>query len=165
MGCLGGQITVVGGADDDDRPIVVNSDDKACRWQPGSSSWEALPSMSTPRQDAVAVALGDGKVLVAGGFKTSGYEDINLASAEVLAADGSSWSAVAPMHTARYGAVGGLLPGGRVIVAGGSENDDDGENILATAELWDPVTNVWTELPPMATARLHAAGSLCDTPP
>jgi hypothetical protein len=75
----------------------------------------------------------------------------------VLAVDGSSWSAVAPMRTARCGAVGGLLAGGRVIVAGGAFDDDDGENILATVELWDPVTNVWTELPPMTTARNLAA--------
>jgi hypothetical protein len=43
-------------------------------------------------------------------------------------------------------------------VAGGAFDDDDGEKILATAELWDPVTNVWTELPPMTTARKFAAG-------
>jgi hypothetical protein len=145
----GGQITVVGGVADDDGMAV----DTACRWHPGSSSWEALPSISTPQEDAVAVALGDGRVLVAGGLDR---DDIDLASAEVMAADGSSWSAVAPMRTARYGAVGGLLPGGRVIVAGGARNALD--DFLATAELWDPVTNVWTELPPMTTARLHAAG-------
>jgi hypothetical protein len=143
-----GEITVVGAA-------CCNT---ACRWRPGSDSWEALPRMGTPRESAVAVALGDGRVLVAGG---SDHDDICLASAEVLAADGSSWSAVAPMHTARYGAVGGLLPGGRVIVAGGSKNDpddDDGIVYLATAELWDPETNVWTELPPMTEAREDAAG-------
>eukprot|EP01047_Picozoa_sp_COSAG01_P010899 COSAG01_NODE_470_length_16575_cov_5.572408_27_plen_457_part_00 len=151
-GLPGGQITVVGGF------YGIMADDTACRWQPSSNSWEALPSMSTQRVDAVAVSLGDGRVLVAGGCG----DDIELASAEVLAADGSSWSAVAPMRTARCGAVGGLLPWGRVIVAGGSnDTGDDGHTVfLAAAELWDPVTNVWTELPPMATARLHAAGSV-----
>eukprot|EP01047_Picozoa_sp_COSAG01_P033092 COSAG01_NODE_2421_length_7726_cov_72.763472_1_plen_518_part_00 len=146
-GLPGGQITLAGGGNDD------RADDTACRWRPGSNSWETLPSMSTTRRNAVAVALGDGRVLVAGGFDD---DEIDLASAEVLAADGSSWSAVAPMRAARFGAVGGLLPGGRVIVAGGAI-DLEG-NYLATAELWDPVTNVWTELPPMTTARQHAAG-------
>eukprot|EP01047_Picozoa_sp_COSAG01_P018774 COSAG01_NODE_1024_length_12058_cov_91.598211_5_plen_512_part_00 len=146
-GLPGGQIAVVAGGD---------NDDTVCRWQPGSSSWEALPSMSTPRKYAVAVAVGDGRMLVAGGVDD---DYLNLTSAEALAADGSSWSAVAPMHTARCGAVGGLLPGGQVIVAGGSAEDEfRGEYFLATAELWDPVTNVWTELPPMATARVYAAG-------
>eukprot|EP01047_Picozoa_sp_COSAG01_P020064 COSAG01_NODE_1134_length_11558_cov_8.381360_8_plen_228_part_00 len=111
--------------------------------------------MSTPRLDATAVALGDGRVLVAGGVND---DDIDLASAEVLAEDGSSWSAVAPMRAARYGAVGGLLPGGRVIVAGGSGWDDDGEDYLATAQLWDPETDVWTELPPMTKGRSQPAG-------
>eukprot|EP01047_Picozoa_sp_COSAG01_P077951 COSAG01_NODE_14225_length_1480_cov_14.253440_1_plen_389_part_10 len=145
-GLPGGQITVVGGVDD-----VHNTKDTACRWRPGSNSWEALPSMSTPRQDAIAVALNDGRVLVVGGFDDNYTE---LASAEVLAADGSSWSAVAPMRAARYGAVGGLLAGGRVIVAGGAKYMDEDDDFLAmtmttsSAELWDPVKNVWTELPP-----------------
>jgi hypothetical protein len=160
-GLPGGQITVVGGSNG------VNIYDTACRWQPGSSSWEALPSMSTPREHAVAVALGDGRVLVVGGFGDElvagefGEEWMALASAEVLAADGSSWSVVAPMRGGRYGAVGGLLLGGRVIVAGGARDEDDDEDdqdYLATAELWDPETNVWTELPPMTTARKDAAG-------
>jgi hypothetical protein len=151
-GLPGGQITVVGGVDG-------MADGTACRWRPGSNSWETLPSMSTPRLDAVAVALDDGRVLVAGGESD---EDIHLASAELLAADGSSWSAVAPMRTARSGAVCGLLPGGRVIVAGGAKGDPNPfthvTHFLATAELWDPETNVWTELPPMTTARVNAAG-------
>eukprot|EP01047_Picozoa_sp_COSAG01_P032731 COSAG01_NODE_2379_length_7794_cov_7.414295_3_plen_507_part_00 len=158
-GLPGGQITAVGGTSYGDEEKV---DDTARRWQPGSSSWEALPSMGTPRDNPVAVALGDGRVLVAGGFDADG---IDLASAEVLAADGSSWSAVAPMHTARSGAVGGLLPGGgRVIVAGGSGGLLPGGRVitandyLATAELWDPETNVWTELPPMTKGRSQPAG-------
>lgn len=148
-GLPGGQITVVGG-------VECTAVDEAYRWQPGSNTWETLPSMSTRRKDAVAVALGDGRVFVAGGLDDN---DICLASAEVLAADGSSWSAVAPMRTARFGAVGGLLPGGRVIVAGGSD-DENYADYCATAELWDPVTNVWTELPPMTKARLSAAGCM-----
>eukprot|EP01047_Picozoa_sp_COSAG01_P054293 COSAG01_NODE_5918_length_3955_cov_16.718102_1_plen_278_part_00 len=142
------------------------ADDMARRWRPGSSSWEALPNMTRQRDHAVAVALGDGRVLVAGGGDADGND---LASAEVLAADGSGWSAVAPMHTARLGAAGGLLPGGQMIVAGGRKHDRDidGDDLvddrdfrdfLATAELYDPVTNVWTELAPMATDRSHAAG-------
>eukprot|EP01047_Picozoa_sp_COSAG01_P020059 COSAG01_NODE_1134_length_11558_cov_8.381360_3_plen_547_part_00 len=160
-GLPGGQIIVVGGLDNDD-----DIDDTVCGWQPDSSNWEALPSMRLPREDAVAVALGDGRVLVAGGSRWQQMANrmdnrtVGLASAEALAADGSRWSAVAPMHTARCGAVGGLLPGGQVIVAGGSVDDEirPVKYFLATAELWDPVTNVWTELPPMATARMYAAG-------
>jgi hypothetical protein len=106
--------------------------------------------MGTARADAAAAVLSDGRMLVAG---SSG--DINdVASVEVLAADGSGWATLEPMATARSNAVAGRLPGGQVIVAGGANVG----NLLASAELWDPPTGTWAELPPMAEPRYSAAG-------
>ena len=79
--------------------------------------------MGATRAYAAAVVLSDDRMLVAGGF--SGDEQV-LASAEVLAADGSGWAALPPMATARWGALAGRLPGGQVIVAGGT----DGGNMV-----------------------------------
>jgi hypothetical protein len=105
--------------------------------------------MGGPRAYAAAAVLSDGRMLVA-----SGYDgDDSIASVEVLAADGSGWTALRSMAAARIGAVAGRLPGGQVIVAGGMDGDS-----LASAELWDPVTGAWAALPPMAQARFAAAG-------
>jgi hypothetical protein len=80
-----------------------------------------------------------------------------MTSVEALAADGSGWSALAPMLAARAFASIGLLRSGHVIVAGGITRLDD-SSATAAAELWDPATNTWSALPPMAHARDQAAG-------
>jgi hypothetical protein len=147
----GGRLMVVGGLREDAGAHV----EEILQRRPGSDSWESLPRMTTARATAVTVALSDGRVLVAGGYN-EGQEDLD--SVEVLATDGSNWYPVAPMRMARSGAVGGLLHGGKVIVAGGFVDDAEGEPYyLAAAELWDPETNAWTELPPMTKARGGAA--------
>ena len=119
----------------------------------GSAAWATLPDMAERRVGAVAVALPDGRLLVAGGQAG----DTCHASAEVLAADGSGWAAVAAMSCPRMLAAAGLLPSGRVIVAGGKSGAGDAA-ILATVEQWDPVEDRWSVLPPMLHARSQAAG-------
>jgi hypothetical protein len=106
--------------------------------------------MGTVRAFPAAAVLSDGRMLVAGGFGVEGQDIPSLASVEVLAADGSSWAALPPMTATRDGAVAGRLPGGRVIVAGGYSSVEQELVVLASAELWDPVTGAWAMLPPMA---------------
>jgi hypothetical protein len=114
--------------------------------------------MGGPRVYAAAAVLSDGRMLVASGYNDDGDSLLDsLASVEVLAADGSGWTALPPMATARDGAVAGRLPGGQVIVAGGFFGDGDGD-VLASAELWDPATGGWAALPPMGQARHMAVG-------
>jgi hypothetical protein len=128
----------------------------AFEWAPGRAAWTPLPPMGSPRAYAVAAVLSDGRMLVASGYDD---DDHDLASVEVLAADGSGWAALPPMATARYGAVAGRLPGGQVIVAGGADYGRTGDyDPLATAELWDPATGAWAALPPMTQARKSPAG-------
>ena len=126
---------------------------RSMQWVPGSATWDPLPDMPHGRSGAVAVLLLDGRLAVAGG-KTDDHlpvglydedlgsvhedsDDVWHASVVVLAADGSGW-AVVPMSCPRENAVAGLLPSGRVIVAGGTKR---WWRALATAEQWDPVEN------------------------
>jgi hypothetical protein len=63
------------------------------------------------------------------------------------------------MKTAREYATATLLPDGRVLVAGG----DNDSPALATAELFDPATGLFSSTGSMATARSnHSATSLQD---
>ena len=57
-----------------------------------------MPDVADGRTDAAAIALPDGRAMVIGGKDA---DEMHLDSVEVLAADGSGWSALAPMRTAR----------------------------------------------------------------
>jgi hypothetical protein len=61
------------------------------------------------------------------------------------------------MTTARAAHTATLLPNGQVLVAGGK-----GDNYvsLASAELYDPATGVWTPTSSMSTARAYYTATL-----
>jgi hypothetical protein len=79
------------------------------------------------------------------------------ASATDWSGDAPTWSST---HGVDYsGAFAGALPGGQVLVAGGSTVDPTTKDYqaLATAQAWDPVTGGWTTLTPMPGARQGGA--------
>jgi hypothetical protein len=123
----------------------------AVQWLPGASAWSALPDLPGVRNRAASVGLPDGRTMLIGG-RTEGQ---TLASVVVLAADGSGWSELPPLNGPRGTAAAALLPDGKVLVAGGRSDLFD-NTALNTAELWDPATQKWTVLPPMAHERAHA---------
>jgi hypothetical protein len=84
-----------------------------------------------------------------------------LAAVVVLAADGSGWSDLPPLIGGRTEPVAALLPDGKVLVAGGKTGNTI-DTALNTAELWDPATQKWTALPPMAHER--SAPAACVLP-
>ena len=154
LAAFGGErVVVAGGYNENGADPMYQLQKQAVQWVPGSAAWVALPDMAEKRSGAVAVALPDGRLLVAGGGAGQTYH----ASAEVLAADGSGWAAAAAMSGPRTFAAAGLLPSGRVIVAGGKSGAGDAA-ILATVEQWDPVEDRWSVLPPMLNARLGPTG-------
>ena len=71
----------------------------------------------------------------------------------------NSWSTKAPMPTKRQSAASGVIAG-KLYVAGGVKLPDSGFifDVLANLEAYDPVSNSWTTLAPMPTAR-SAAGA------
>lgn len=123
------------------------------RWLPGFGGWELVPG-GPLRCMAAAVSLPDSRTVVIGGHDSENQEEIPEHSVNVLAADHSGWSTLAPMGTARDGPAAAVMPCGKVLVAGGN---DKGAK-LKTAELWDPTTGAWSDLPPMAHER-WAAGA------
>jgi hypothetical protein len=74
----------------------------------------------------------------------------------VLAADGSGWSELPSLTGTRIHPAAAVLPDGKVLVAGGMSGGAVNTG-LNTAELWDPATQQWTALLPMAHKRTIAA--------
>jgi len=61
----------------------------------------------------------------------------------------------------RYKHTAGLLPDGRVLVAGGSD-DRDWKGTLRTAEIYNPQTRMFTAAPEMAAARFKLPARRCN---
>ena len=111
-----------------------------------------------PRVNVHAASLlTDGKVLVTGGLDSTGTA---IASAEVYDPTNQSFTVTkGSMETARAFQTATSLKDGTVLVAGGS----DGTSSLATAEVYDPNTGIFSPTGNMANARQsHTATLLND---
>ena len=63
-----------------------------------------------------------------------------------------AWEAVAPLTLARFGAGAAALEG-KLFAVGGREDEAEGERPAHSVERFDPASNAWEEVAPMATAR------------
>jgi hypothetical protein len=151
-GSADGRVVVCGGYNRGGADRMFHLASTALQWLPGTGAWSALPDLPAKRFGAASVGLPDGRTMLIGGV--SGGQATALVV--VLAADGSGWSDLAPLMGARLYPAAIVLPDGKVLVAGGM-NFPAADTALRTAELWDPATQKWTVLPPMALARTYAA--------
>ena len=135
----GGNLYVIGGFD-----AAGNSLRNV--WVFDGSAWRAGPRLPLGLDHTSAATLGD-HVYVAGG-QSSGR-----ASARFFRLDGSTWTELAAMHHPRGGHTL-LAAAGRLYVIGGNA----GAANVAPAEVYDPKTGAWSDLPAMPAPRNHVAG-------
>jgi hypothetical protein len=124
----------------------------------------APTGIMTPRFDQTATLLTNGKVLIAGGYRSIGTAPavaLTLASAELYDPSTGAFSATGALNTARLGHSATLLADGRVLVAGGYARFSSGQP-LASAELYDPSTGTFTPAGNMLTAGTGNAILLAD---
>ena len=115
----------------------------------------AIRSMTAKRAAHTATLLGNGQVLIAGGFVGDGG---GLASAEVFDPTRKTFVSAENMTAARASHTATLLPNGKVLISGGFNGD-----YLNTAEIYDPATNRFASVGRMVTARSgHVAALLND---
>jgi N-acetylneuraminic acid mutarotase len=129
---------------------------------PASGRWQATGSLTARRFYHAAVLLNDGRVLVAGGFGSESYGPA-LSSAELYDPATGTWSATGSLAQARGFHTMTLLPDGKVLVTGGSEQPEDdveGDALLSSAELYDPATGTWTSVGSLSTGRAWHSATL-----
>ncbi len=126
-------------------------------YNPSTGIWTATASLNTARDGHTATLLPNGKVLVAGGITTSG---IIIASAELFNPVTSTWTLTGSLNAARELQTATLLPNGKVLVTGGEGTGTGAAAHLASAELYDPTTGLWTTTTPMTTNRLGGTATL-----
>ncbi|MGH7949300.1 MAG: Kelch repeat-containing protein, partial [Candidatus Binataceae bacterium] len=135
---------------------------------PGGKPWEEpraqklqMLEMTTARADHAAVALGDGRVLIAGGTATAEVGGVQ-SSAELYDPRARAFARTGSMHARREGETATVLNDGRVLIVGGADNIGY-RSELASAELYDPGAGTFTLTGSMSTEREgHAATRLKD---
>ncbi|HWH36003.1 MAG TPA: kelch repeat-containing protein [Acidimicrobiales bacterium] len=125
-------------------------------WGPGGNLQDA-------RWSHTATLLGDGRVLVAGGFGDPYLSGSNaqpvLDSVEIYDPSSRTWTTAASMGTRRALHSAILVPDGRVMVAGGRTCDQPPPAACNftfrtdSVEFYDPATDTWTPGAPLAVAR------------
>jgi WD40 repeat protein len=149
-----GRVLMAGGSDDSSAEI----------YDPKTGTFSPTGSMTDVRSGHTATLLADGRVLIAGG--STHAESYSATSAEIYDPVTGTFSPTGAMATARMGHTATLLPDGRVLVTGGSNGTEGAvptNEIVATAELYDPRTGTFSPTGSMATARgAHTATLLPD---
>jgi galactose oxidase-like protein/Kelch motif protein len=113
--------------------------------------------MTAGRAQHSATLLGNGKVLVAGGYSGQGGNGV-LASAEIYDPSTGTFSATDNMTTARQSQTETLLNNGEVLITGGYSSGP-----LASAELYDPAAHTFASTGSMIASRFgHTATLLAD---
>jgi len=127
-------------------------------YDPATGTWTGTGAMHAQRCIHTATLLVDGKVLVTGGY----YEDTlhgtaYLDSTEIYDPDTGTWRIITnnlnvgrALHTAT------LLLDGKILAAGGCNNTGS----LASAELFDPTSEIWTATNSLTSPRFYHTATL-----
>jgi hypothetical protein len=118
-------------------------------YDPAGGSWASTGNMVETGQ--VATLLGDGTVLVVGGWGST--------FAQLYDPLSGSWAPTGSMLQARQGQTATLLANGNVLVAGGTGSTGFQDDALASAELYDPSAHAWTSTGAMLEAEAHEAAT------
>jgi hypothetical protein len=100
-------------------------------FEPTESRWSPVGKPEVARALSTATLLPDGRVLIAGGYATSGIQS----STEFFDPAIGGWSLLGALQTARAGHTATRLANGTVLIAGGS----NAEGRTDTAEVYLPV--------------------------
>src|SRR5436190_11745543 len=149
-------LTVTFHARSEPHPLKLNAPQKKQRPEAVAVNWTVAASMNTARSNHTATLLGNGKVLVTGGFgATSNY----LNSCELYDPIANTWTNTGSLTTGRVWHTATLLPTGKVLVAGGF----NGGQPINGAELYDPNTGTWSNGASLTVGRYqHIATSLAN---
>jgi hypothetical protein len=129
-------------------------------YDPSNGTFALTGSMTSPRFRHTATLLNDGRVLIVGGESSGTGPPSPLASVEIYDPANGTFTATGTMSTGRYFHTATMLPTGKVLVAGGLFSTSNGNFILPSAELYDPVAGSFTLTGSLNNAREEHTATL-----
>ncbi|MFQ6041883.1 MAG: kelch repeat-containing protein [Candidatus Poribacteria bacterium] len=125
-------------------------------YDPVTKSWNVAADMQTPRS-GFAVAVANNKIYAIGGWNPGNRV---LSTIEVYDPATDTWSAVAPMPTARAYLTAAAVNNRIYAIGGYVINPATGlEESSSIVEMYDPVSNTWSTVVSMPTARDRLAAA------
>ncbi len=126
-------------------------------YNPATGKWVLTGKMNIPRSEHTATLLGNGMVLAAGGENVNG---VTFARAELYSPATGKWVLTGSMKVGRLEHTAVLLPNGNVLVSGGSKQSLTGQTVLASAEIYNPSTGLWSATGSLKNARTSHTSTL-----
>jgi hypothetical protein len=130
-----------------------------------SGTFTATGDMNSRRIFHTATLLTGGRVLIAGGnmLEATAGPATTLSSAELYDPGTGTFGLTGNMITPRSYHTATLLGDGEVLIAGGVVSGAGGQDsVLASAELYDPITGTFSATGAMTAARYDAAATLLN---
>jgi len=122
--------------------------------------WEPIAPMPTALANAAACIDGLGHILVFGGISADGTTRLSQVLRYDIATDTWSSNAVAEMPVAVSDHRATIGADGRIYVLGGSVGPVGAETVTSGVQVYNPITNHWSEGPAMSEPRRHFASLL-----
>jgi len=142
VGVVNGILYAVGGETDPGTSLNTVE-----AYDPSSNTWTSRAPMLTARRE-LAAGVVNGILYAVGGHSGGSQDSIYHTTLEAYDPATNTWTAKAPMPTARNLLAVGVVNG--ILYAAGGTN---GSAALATVEAYDPATNTWTTKASMPTLR------------
>ena len=156
-------LLAVGAAACGGAPAASDTDSQQDGRPGGAGTFEPSGRMMEARQFHAAAFLDDGRVLLAGGLAKGAVEQRyrpRLSSAELFDPVAGEWKLTGEMDAQREFLTLTRLADGRVLAAGGANNQQEPTN---SAEIYDPAVGTWSSAGKMSKRRWkHVAVLLAD---
>jgi YD repeat-containing protein len=112
-------------------------------YDPATGLFRPTGTMNDTRSGHTATLLGNGQVLVAGGYSASGGVDPDLATAELYNPASGTFTLTGNMNSTRIGSTATILDNGKVLLVGGFVHGA-ASYFVGAAELYDSSTGTFS---------------------
>lgn len=131
--------------------VTGGPDNSAEVYNVTANTWTSAGTLQAYGSGYTTTLLSTGKVLVTGGEDSQ--VDL-LQSTQIYDPVAKTWSNAAPMSVTRIFHSATLLSNGKVLIAGG-QGVGGGYGLYASAAIYDPVANTWTDVASLNAPRFH----------
>jgi N-acetylneuraminic acid mutarotase len=154
VAAVNGKVHAIGGRDANQVTLAAHE-----IYDPASNTWTAAAPLPLAR-DHAGIAVVNGRIHIFGGRTVATVD--NVGRHDIYDPRSNSWSEGAPLPTPRSAGAAAFVSG-RIVYAGGECKDAATATTFDNLEVYNPMTNAWTQMPAMPAGR-HAAAAVAVGP-